>query len=70
VHPQTVRYRIAKLGELLGEGLQTPGGRFELALAVRIRRALEDQCSASGGGYTSATYSSTFSVGSRRETAT
>lgn len=49
VHPQTVRYRIAKLGELLGEGLQTPDGRFELALAVRIRRALQAH-SPTGGG--------------------
>lgn len=35
VHPQTVRYRMAKLTELLGETLQTPDGRFALALALR-----------------------------------
>jgi hypothetical protein len=36
VHPQTVRYRIAKLRELLGEGMDTGEGRFELELALRI----------------------------------
>ena len=40
VHPQTVRYRIAKLRELLGESLETADGRFELELALRARRAL------------------------------
>jgi DNA-binding PucR family transcriptional regulator len=35
VHPQTVRYRVAKLRELLGDKLDTPGGRFELELALR-----------------------------------
>jgi sugar diacid utilization regulator len=42
VHPQTVRYRIAKLRELLGEALDTPAGRFELELALRADRALSD----------------------------
>jgi hypothetical protein len=42
VHPQTVRYRMAKLRELLGAGLDTADGRLELALALRIR---------AGGGY-------------------
>jgi hypothetical protein len=37
VHPQTVRYRMAKLQELLGDALDTPAGRFELGLAVRVR---------------------------------
>jgi hypothetical protein len=46
VHPQTVRYRMARLGELLGDKLQTPEGRFELQLALRVRRAY----SATGGG--------------------
>ncbi len=36
VHPQTVRYRIAKLRELLGEAMDTGEGRFELGLALRI----------------------------------
>ena len=40
VHPQTVRYRIGKLRELLGEPLDTPDGRFELELALRARTAL------------------------------
>jgi PucR-like helix-turn-helix protein len=39
VHPQTVRYRIAKLRELLGAALETPDGRFELQMALRVPRA-------------------------------
>jgi PucR C-terminal helix-turn-helix domain len=39
VHPQTVRYRLGKLRELLGEALETPDGRFELELALRARRS-------------------------------
>ena len=39
VHPQTVRYRIAKLRELLGDALETPDGRFELQMALRMPRA-------------------------------
>ena len=35
VHPQTVRYRLGRLRELFGEALETPSGRFELALALR-----------------------------------
>ena len=35
VHPQTVRYRMAKLEELLGDRLNTPEGRFALAVALR-----------------------------------
>jgi PucR-like helix-turn-helix protein len=38
VHPQTVRYRLGKLRELLGETLATADGRFELELALRARR--------------------------------
>ena len=30
VHPQTARYRIARLRELLGEQLDDPDARFEL----------------------------------------
>jgi hypothetical protein len=37
VHPQTVRYRVARLRELLGDQLDDPAGRFELALALRAR---------------------------------
>jgi DNA-binding PucR family transcriptional regulator len=40
VHPQTVRYRIGKLRELLGDAIDTPDGRFELELALRARGAL------------------------------
>ena len=36
VHPQTVRYRIAKLRRLLGSVMDTAEGRFELGLALRI----------------------------------
>jgi PucR-like helix-turn-helix protein len=53
VHPQTVRYRIAKLRELFGEAMDTPAGRFELDLALRIDRALNPAggVSAEAGGY-------------------
>ena len=37
VHPQTIRYRIGKLRELLGDRLDSPDGRFELELALRAR---------------------------------
>jgi hypothetical protein len=40
VHPQTVRYRVTRLRELLGGALDSPDGRFELELALRARRAL------------------------------
>jgi len=40
VHPQTVRYRVGRLRELLGDALETPEGRFELELALRARRAV------------------------------
>jgi hypothetical protein len=36
VHPQTVRYRVAKLRQLLGDAMDTGEGRFELAAALRI----------------------------------
>lgn len=42
VHPQTVRYRVARLRELLGAGLETADGRYELELALRARAALGD----------------------------
>jgi len=35
VHPQTVRYRLGRLRGLLGDALDDPRGRFELALALR-----------------------------------
>jgi hypothetical protein len=37
VHPQTVRYRIARLRELFGAALDDPESRFELQLALRGR---------------------------------
>jgi PucR C-terminal helix-turn-helix domain len=40
VHPQTVRYRLARLRELFGDRLDAPDGRFELELALRARRLL------------------------------
>jgi hypothetical protein len=48
VHPQTVRYRIGKLRDLLGEGLGSVEGRFELELALRARRALDNPARAPG----------------------
>ncbi|MGN6816519.1 MAG: PucR family transcriptional regulator [Solirubrobacterales bacterium] len=35
VHPQTARYRIARLRELFGEELDDPDARFELEIALR-----------------------------------
>jgi hypothetical protein len=35
LHPQTVRYRLARLRELLGEQLDDPDARLELELALR-----------------------------------
>jgi len=37
VHPQTVRYRLARLRERLGAILDEPDARFELELALRAR---------------------------------
>ena len=37
VHPQTVRYRLARLRELFEARLDDPDGRFELELALRSR---------------------------------
>jgi hypothetical protein len=37
VHPQTVRYRLKRLRDLLGEALEDPDGRFELEIALRNR---------------------------------
>ncbi len=38
VHPQTARYRLARLRELFGDGLDDPDRRFRLALALRATR--------------------------------
>jgi hypothetical protein len=37
IHPQTARYRIARLRELIGSDLDDPDARFELELALRAR---------------------------------
>src|SRR5215212_5366772 len=37
IHPQTARYRINGLRDLLGEQLDDPDGRFELEAALRFR---------------------------------
>jgi hypothetical protein len=39
VHPQTVRYRLARLRELLGAALDDPEARFELEVILRARQA-------------------------------
>jgi PucR-like helix-turn-helix protein len=38
LHVQGVRYRLARLRDLLGGALDEPQARFELALALRVRR--------------------------------
>lgn len=35
LHPQTVRYRLQRLRELLGDALEDPDARFELEIALR-----------------------------------
>jgi DNA-binding PucR family transcriptional regulator len=35
VHPQTARYRLARLRELYGDALDDPDARLELELALR-----------------------------------
>jgi PucR C-terminal helix-turn-helix domain len=37
LHPQTVRYRLTRLRELLGDSLDDPDARFELELALRAQ---------------------------------
>ena len=37
LHPQTARYRLARLRELLGDQLDDPDARFELELALRAQ---------------------------------
>jgi hypothetical protein len=39
VHPQTARYRLARLRELYGDALDDPDARLELELALRRERA-------------------------------
>lgn len=42
VHPQTVRYRLARLRELYGDRLDRADGRFELELALRARQGFAE----------------------------
>jgi DNA-binding PucR family transcriptional regulator len=37
IHPQTVRYRLARLRERFGAALDDPAGRLALQLALRTR---------------------------------
>jgi PucR C-terminal helix-turn-helix domain len=39
LHPQTIRYRLARLRDLLGDQLEDPDARFELELALRAGRS-------------------------------
>lgn len=39
IHPQTARYRVARLRELLGDQLDDPDARFELEIALRADAA-------------------------------
>jgi hypothetical protein len=41
IHPQTARYRIARLRELLGDQLDDPDARFELEIALRAGRGTD-----------------------------
>jgi hypothetical protein len=41
VHPQTVRYRLSRLRDLLGDALDDPQGRFELELALRAEGVVD-----------------------------
>lgn len=41
MHPNTVRYRLAKVQELLGVSLRDVDDRFLLELALRVRAALD-----------------------------
>ena len=40
VHPQTARYRLRGLRDLLGDALDDPDARFEIELALRARQQL------------------------------
>ena len=39
IHPQTARYRLARLRELFGEELDDPDSRFEIELSLRAARS-------------------------------
>jgi hypothetical protein len=38
IHPQTARYRLARLRDLLGDGLDDPDARFEIEAVLRANR--------------------------------
>ena len=42
VHPQTIRYRLGRLRERLGDALDDPARRFELTLALRAPEPLPE----------------------------
>ncbi|NUL47967.1 helix-turn-helix domain-containing protein [Cellulosimicrobium funkei] len=48
IHAQTVGYRVARLKELFGEGLEDPQVRFELELVLRARQVSEGQTMSPG----------------------
>lgn len=48
LHPQTVRYRLQRLRELLGDQLDDPDVRFELEVALRRRGSVRKTTSQSG----------------------
>ncbi|MFI0451269.1 PucR family transcriptional regulator [Actinomadura sp. 6N118] len=48
VHAQTVRYRMGKLKEILGENLNDPEWRLEMQLALHVRRLLKSGRPAEG----------------------
>jgi len=49
VHPQTVRYRMTRLRELLGDQLDDPAARFELSLALRATSRARSLSPPAGG---------------------
>ena len=42
VHPQTVSYRMTKIGELFGDALQDPRRRFTVMLALEAAKRTFD----------------------------
>jgi hypothetical protein len=50
IHPQTARYRVARLRDLFGSALDDPDERFWLALALRVYAAAGGTGSGSGSG--------------------
>jgi DNA-binding PucR family transcriptional regulator len=49
IHPQTVRYRVARLRELFGDALDDPDERFWLAVALRARDGARSTSEEGGG---------------------